>query len=419
VASIEELGSNPLSTEKGAGCLLQARKRLEHGIRENDEMKRSTDRMLTKPVGSLHRPTSLEEMMTAREQGELVDAAALASEIQRAVKAVVAMQVDCGMDYVSDGEMSKLSFMEYPYRRISGFDGPVSGWIPPDITEFQEARDFWYEAAAPHIRLRQNNGPVRVLDAEAVQQDLANLHRALSAVDRQVEGFLCAASPGSVANPGTSFYQDEATFLRAITEAMKSEYQAIVDAGYILQLDIPDVLMLGAYVLHNRALYRQLVQPRLDALKEAMTGLPADRVLLHACWGNWPGPHHKDVPLDWIIDLLLDLPAQGLSIEATTQPHQYEWHVFENPRVAQRFRSGEKILFLGLIDTKARALEPAEGIAHRLCQYASLIGKENLVASTDCGFGTFLGRSVIPPALAQAKLKRLAAGAQLASERLW
>jgi 5-methyltetrahydropteroyltriglutamate--homocysteine methyltransferase len=382
-------------------------------------MKRSIDRILTKPVGSLHRPKSLEGMMTAREQGEPVDAAALASEIQRAVEAIVATQVHCGMDYVSDGEMSKISFMEYPYRRISGFDGPVSGWIPPDIADFQEAQDFWYDAAAPHIALRQNNGPVQLLDPEAVQQDIVNLRSALSAVDGQVEGFLCAASPGSVANPGTSFYQDEATFLRAITEAMRSEYRAIVDAGYILQLDIPDVLMLGAYVLHNRDLYHQLVQPRLEALKDAMTGLPSDRILLHACWGNWPGPHHKDVPLDWIMDLLLDLPAQGLSIEATTQPHQHEWHVFEDQRVAGRFRSGEKILFLGLIDTKARALEPAEVIAERLCHYASFIGKENLVASTDCGFGTFLGRSVITPALAEAKLKRLAAGAQLASQMLW
>ncbi|HJT56008.1 MAG TPA: cobalamin-independent methionine synthase II family protein [Ktedonobacteraceae bacterium] len=382
-------------------------------------MKRSIDRILTKPVGSLHRPKSLEAMMTDREQGELVDAATLVSEIQRAVEAVVAMQVQCGMDYVSDGEMSKISFMEYPYRRISGFDGPVNDWIPPDIADFEEAQDFWFDAAAPHVALRQNNGPVQLLDPQAVQQDITHLRNALSAIDGPVEGFLCAASPGSVANPGTSYYHDEALFLGAITDAMRPEYRAIVDAGYILQLDIPDVLMLGAYVLHDRDLYRRLVQPRLEALKGAMKDLPVNRIILHACWGNWPGPHHRDIPLAWIIDLLLDLPAQGLSIEATTQPHQHDWHVFEDPRVAERFHSGEKILFLGLIDTKARALEPAEVIAERLCHFASLIGKENLVASTDCGFGTFLGRSVITPALAEAKLKRLAAGAQLASQMLW
>ena len=158
--------------------------------------------------------------MMAREQGELVDAAALASEIQRAVEAVVTMQVQCGMDYVSEGEMSKISFMEYPYRRISGFDGPLSGWIPPDIADFQEAQDFWYDASAPHVALRQNNGPVQLLDPEAVQQDIAHLRSALSAIGGQVEGFLCAASPGSVANPGTTFYHDEALFLGAITDAI-------------------------------------------------------------------------------------------------------------------------------------------------------------------------------------------------------
>jgi 5-methyltetrahydropteroyltriglutamate--homocysteine methyltransferase len=382
-------------------------------------MERSTHRILTKPVGSMHRPQSLEEMMMARGRGGLVDAQELASEIQRAVNDIVTVQVNCGMDYVSDGEMSKISFMEYPRQRLSGFDGPVANWAPPDIEEFQETGDFWYDAAAPHAALIMNSGPVTLLDPEAVRADIANLRAALKAVNIGGEGFMCAASPGTIALPGTIYYQNEEKFLRDIVESMRPEYQAIVDAGYVLQLDTPDIMMLGSYVLHDRNLYRQLVRPRLEALKDAMTGLPAERIILHACWGNWPGPHHKDVPLDWIIDLLLELPAQGLSIEATTQPHQYDWHVFENPDIAERFRSGEKILFLGLIDTKARALEPAEIIAERLSQYARLIGRENIIASTDCGFGTFLGRHVITPLLAEAKLRRLAAGAERASQMLW
>ena len=357
--------------------------------------------------------------MTARERGEPVDAATLASEIQQAVAAVVGMQVSCGMDYVSDGEMSKISFMEYPYRRLSGFEGALNDFIPPDILEYQEAQDFWYNAAVPYIALRKNNGPVRVVDSEAVMRDIANLRHALSTVNREVEGFMCAVSPGTVANSGTEYYQDEEAFLHDIADAMRPEYQAIVDAGYILQFDLPDVMILGSFLPHDRNLYRQMVQPRLAVLKYAMRGLPAERIMLHACWGNWPGPHHKDVPLEWILDLLLDLPAQGLSIEATTQPHQHDWHIFEDQKIAERFRTGEKLLFVGLIDTKARALEPPEVIAESLVRYAKLLGRENVVASTDCGFGTFLGSRLITPKLSEAKLKNLAKGAQLASHLLW
>lgn len=327
-------------------------------------------------------------------------------------------QKACGMDYVSDGEMSKLSFMEYPYSRLTGFDGPVSTWLPPDIADFPETQDFWYTASSPYVTLRQNNGPVVVHDQEAVYKDIFLLKEALLSVQVE-EAFVCAASPGAIANPGTSYYPSEAAFLSDIVKAMQPEYRAIVDAGYILQLDIPDILMMGAYFLHDRDHYRRAVQPRLDAIKQALTGLPAERVILHACNGNWPGPHHLDVPLDWILDLLLDIPAQGISIEATTHPHQHEWHIFENSRIAERFSSGEKLLFLGLIDTKARALESTEEIADRLERTARLIGKENVVASTDCGFGTFLGRTIITPRLVEEKMKRLSEGAKIASQRLW
>lgn len=388
-------------------------------IRDTEKMEHYPDRILTKPVGSLHRPSALEALMIARERGELADAAALVREIRQAVAAIVALQVTCGMDYVSDGEMSKISFMEYPYRRISGFDGPVNEWIPPDILEYQDAHDFWYAATAPYVALRKNNGPVGLVDGEAVKVDIANLRQALGAVEREVEGFMCAASPGAVANPGTEYYQDEGAFLHDIADAMRSEYQAIVEAGYILQFDIPDVMILGSFLPPDRQLYRHLVQPRLDALKYAMKGLPEDRVMLHACWGNWPGPHHKDVPLEWVFDLLLDLPAHGISIEAMTRPHQYDWHLFEDQKIAERFRSGEKRLFVGVIDTKTRALEPPEVIAEALVHYARLLGKEHIVASTDCGFGTFMGGRVITPGLAQAKLQNLAKGARLASDLLW
>ncbi|HET8843344.1 MAG TPA: hypothetical protein VFN35_17910, partial [Ktedonobacteraceae bacterium] len=268
-------------------------------------MKRSIDRILTKPVGSFHRPPTLENMMMAERKGEPVDPQELATEIQKAAADIVAMQIACGMDYVSDGEVAKISFMEYPYQRLSGFTGGLTGWVPPDILDFEDTRDFWYQSSAPYVELRQNDGPIQLVHPDLVQVDLANFRQALSA-HQNVEGFLCAASPGVVGLVGTTFYQDESTFFHAIADAMMSEYRAILDAGYMLQLDIPDVTMIGAYLLQDRDLYRQSVQPRIEVLKYVLSNLPAEKIVLHACWGNWPGPHHRDTPLDWMIDLLLD-----------------------------------------------------------------------------------------------------------------
>ncbi len=382
-------------------------------------MKRSVDRILTKPVGSLHRPEHLTALMMTKQRGEQVDALALQVEVQQAVAAVVAMQVTHRMDYVSDGDMSKPSFMTYPYERLSGFNGPEIDFMPPDLVEVREAKDAWYATAAPMPGVRQNTGPVAVINPQAVRVDVAHLQRAVAGVTRPEEVFLCSASPGAVGTGGTTYYQDEACFFQDIASAMRAEYQAVIEAGYVLQIDTPDIPIAGGYLPRDRELFLRVVSPRVEALHYAMKGLPAERMLVHACWGNWPGPHHNDLPLAWFLDLLLNLPCQGISIEATTRAHDADWHLFEQPRIAEWFRSGEKLLFVGLIDTKARAIESTQGIAERIALYAQLLGKENIIASTDCGFGTFLGRSTITPQIAEAKLTRLADGAELASQELW
>jgi 5-methyltetrahydropteroyltriglutamate--homocysteine methyltransferase len=381
-------------------------------------MKRSTDRILTKPVGSLHRPAHLTELLWAKERGEQVDPAVLFAEIQSAVASAVSMQAGCRMDYLSDGEMGKLSFMTYQYQRLSGYGGPENNFQPPDIAAFPGSEER-YEEAGPHPGIRMNDGPVRLVNPQAALTDIENLRLALARVPYQ-EAFVCSVSPGAATGGGTSYYNAEEQFLHDIAQAMLPEYRAIIDAGFVLQLDLPDIPMVGTFMPGQRDAFRYAVAPRIEVLREVMTRLDApDRIVVHACWGNWPGPHSFDTPLNWFMDLLLALPCQGISIEATTRTHDADWHVFQDPAMAGPFRSGEKILFVGLIDTKAPALESAEGIADRLELYARLLGRENVVASTDCGFGTFLGRKVITPELAQAKLTRLADGAELASRRLW
>lgn len=213
------------------------------------------------------RPAVLDQMLLARQRGEEVDPHALAREIERAVQAVVQLQAASGMDFISDGEMSKPSFMTYHYARLSGFNGPEFVFTPPDIADFLEARDTLYDPARPNPGIRQNDGPVTLVAPQAVRNDIATLQKALRTVGGGVDGFMCAASPRSAASGGTGYYKEEREFLHALGETMKPEYDAIVQAGLILQLDIPDILIAGSYLLHDRNLYRQVIQPRLEALK--------------------------------------------------------------------------------------------------------------------------------------------------------
>jgi 5-methyltetrahydropteroyltriglutamate--homocysteine methyltransferase len=226
---------------------------------------------------------------------------------------------------------------------------------------------------------------------------------------------MCAASPGVIAGMGTTYYSDQREFLYAVADAMREEYQAIVAAGFLLQVDCPDLAMVAHTALAGAdlAAVRGHIGQAREALTHALAGIPSERVRVHVCWGNYPGPHHRDVPLKDIIDLLLELPADALSIEAANPGHGYEWEVFEDVRLPEG-----QVLIPGVIDTKTNGIEHPRLVAQRLVRYAHLVGVQNVIAGTDCGFGTFVGRTTVAPSVAWAKLQALAEGARLATDEL-
>jgi 5-methyltetrahydropteroyltriglutamate--homocysteine methyltransferase len=382
-------------------------------------MQRSTGRILTTHTGSLPRPDELARLLVARERGEPVEAAVLAEQVRQAVADAVQRQCSVGIDIVSDGEMSKIGFANYVKDRLTGFEGESNPTVAQDVLDHPDLRVRMFrrnEGSASRYFTPACTGPIALRDKDAVHQDIANLRAGLQGV-HPTEAFLPAASPGTIAQAmQNQYYPSQEAYLYALADAMRYEYQAIVEAGFLLQLDCPDLAMQRHTRFANAPLddFRRQVQQNIEALNYALSGLSPERIRVHVCWGNYPGPHHRDVPLKDILDLLLEIHGTALSIEAANPRHEHEWKVFEEVRLPE-----DRVLIPGVIDTCSTYVEHPEVVAQRLVRFARVVGRERIIAGTDCGFGTFVGASPLAPSVAWAKLQSLAEGARIASGELW
>ncbi len=380
-------------------------------------MKRSTHRFLTTHTGSLPRPEDLIRTMFAKEEGVPVDAAALAARIRAAVAEVVRRQAAAGVSVVDDGEMSKPSYATYPKDRLTGFGGQSHPLQYQDLVDFPGmARRVFGDPGRARRKTPACTGPVAVRDTAAATIDADNLKAALAGVSVE-EGFLTAASPGVI----SLFFRDEhygshEKYLFAIADAMRHEYEAVARAGLVLQIDCPDLGMGRHIQFAHLGLeeFRTMARLHVEALNHALANVPAEQARLHLCWGNYEGPHHYDVPLADVIDVVFTAKPAGLSFEAANPRHAHEWRLFERVKVP-----AGKVLIPGVIDSTTNFIEHPELVAERIGRYATLVGRENVIAGTDCGFGTWVGQSAVDPDIVWAKLAAMAEGARLASREFF
>ena len=380
-------------------------------------MKRSVDRILTTHTGSLPRPADLIRTMFAREEGVPVDGTALGMRIRSAVAEVVRKQVDAGIAVVNDGEVSKPSYATYVKDRLTGFGGTSQALQYQDLVDFPEmAKRVFGDPGRSRRKTPACTGPIGVRDPGAAQADVDNLRAAVTAVGAH-DVFVSAASPGVI----SLFFRDDhygshEAYLFAIADAMRHEYETVARAGFILQLDCPDLAM-GRHI-QFAALgldeFRKMARLHLTALDHAVAGIPPEQLRMHLCWGNYEGPHHYDVPLADLLDLVFAARPQAVSFEAANPRHAHEWKVFERIKVPPG-----KIIIPGVLDSTTNFIEHPELVAERITRYARLVGRENVIAGTDCGFGTWVGQAAVDPDIAWAKLASLAEGARLASRELW
>jgi 5-methyltetrahydropteroyltriglutamate--homocysteine methyltransferase len=380
-------------------------------------MKRSTERFLTTHTGSLPRPDDLIRMMYAKEEGVPVDADALAARVRTAVATVVKKQVDAGVDIVNDGEMSKPSYATYIKDRLDGFGGTGNTFVYQDLADFPNlAKRVFGDPGRSRRRTPACNAPIGVRDAQAPASDADNLKAALAAVETQ-DAFLSAASPGVISLFfRNDHYPSEDEYLLAIADAMRHEYETIAAAGLVLQIDCPDLAM-GRHIQYANltlAEFRKRARLHIEALNHAVSGIAPEQLRMHVCWGNYEGPHHCDVPLADIIDLVFLARPMGISFEAANPRHAHEWALFERVKLPEN-----KVLIPGVIESKSNFIEHPDLIAQRIARYANLVGRENVVAGSDCGYGTWVGQAAVDPDVAWAKLAALAEGARVASRQFW
>ena len=378
-----------------------------------------TDRILTTHVGSLPRSAAVTDLVFAQERGEAVDPAQFDAVIGDAVNHAVARQVASGIDLVSDGEMSKISYATYIKDRITGFEGDSPRTPPADLELFPTFMQRQSKGGGtPTYRRPKCVGPVAPKSLAPLEEDLAHMKAALDA-HQPHGGFMNSASPGVIAlfQPN-EHYATQDTYLEALAEAMRPEYEAIGGAGLILQLDSPD-LGLGRHMMYkdrSDAEYLTLIGGHVEALNHALRNVPADRVRMHVCWGNYEGPHCCDVEMGVILPTLMKAKPVGLLFEASNPRHQHDWNYFVE---MADIIPDEKILIPGVIDSTTNFIEHPRVVAERIEKFAGIIGRERVIGGTDCGFSTFAGFGVVDPEIVYAKLRTLAEGAAIASERLW
>jgi 5-methyltetrahydropteroyltriglutamate--homocysteine methyltransferase len=382
-------------------------------------MKRSSERILVTHVGSLARPTDLMEMLVARNEGSPYNSDALAKRTREAVGEVVQKQIECGVDIVNDGELGKSNFSRYTRERLGGFvERPADPNFKPtsifgrDMVEFTEYFNRGGRTSiGHHARVFYCAEPLKYVGQDEVKSDIENLKAALQG--KQIEeAFLPAIAPGTMEHwMKNEYYPSDEAYLFAIAEAMSEEYQAIIDAGFVLQIDDPDLAdAWQMYPEMGLGDYRKYQELRIDALNHGLKDLPVDRIRFHMCWGSYHGPHKYDIALKDIADLILKVRAGAYSIEASNPCHDHEWRVWKEVKLPE-----DKVLIPGVIGHYSDFIEHPRAIADRLVRYAEIVGRENVIAGTDCGIGSRVGH----PQIGWAKFQAMAEGARLATKELW
>jgi 5-methyltetrahydropteroyltriglutamate--homocysteine methyltransferase len=380
-------------------------------------MKTSSSRILTTHTGSLPRPDDLIRMMYAKEEGVPVDPAALAARVRAAVAEVVGKQVKAGVDIVNDGEMSKPSYATYVKDRLAGFGGTGNTFVYQDLADFPAlAKRVFGDPGRSRRKTPACNGPIGVRDPGAAKDDAGNLTAALAQTPA-TEAFMSAASPGVVSLFfRNDHYPSQEAYLFAIADAMRAEYETVAAAGIVLQIDCPDLAM-GRHIQYadlSLKEFRKRAAMHIEALNHALANIPPERLRIHLCWGNYEGPHHYDVPLASIIDLVFKARPQAISFEAANPRHAHEWTLFETVRLPEG-----RVLIPGVIESKSNFIEHPELIAQRIGRYAKLVGRENVIAGSDCGYGTWVGQAAVDPDVVWAKMAAMAEGARIASRQFW
>jgi 5-methyltetrahydropteroyltriglutamate--homocysteine methyltransferase len=380
----------------------------------------STDRILTTHVGSLPRPADLDELLYARDNHQPYDADVLAARVHEVTAQVVDAQIGSGIDLVCDGEVGKIGYSTYVKERLSGFDGEASAIVHREMMEYPGTMGKIAEPLSK-MSLPACNGPVSLTDPDAVHRDIAEFKAAVSAsaADRQPTGlFMTAASPGVIATfLPNQYYPTHEEYLFALADAMKPEYDAIAAAGLTLQVDCPDLAMtrmMGDNVELTDEEYLEQGRLHVRAINHALRDIPAEQMRLHLCWGNGAWPHIYDIPMRAVVDVALEARPAGLSFEMANPAHAHEWQVWEDVKLPEG-----KVLIPGVLDSCTNYVEHPQLVAQRLVALAKLVGRENVIAGTDCGFGTFAGLYSVDPPVTWLKFRAMAEGARIASERLW
>ena len=380
-------------------------------------MKRSTERFLTTHTGSLPRPEDLIRAMYAKEEGVPVDPAALGDRVASAVEEVVRKQAEAGVDVINDGEMSKPSYATYIKDRLSGFGGSGNTFVYQDLVAFPSlAKRVFGDPGRSRRKTPACNAVIGVRDPQAARADVQHLKSALTKVKAQ-DAFMSAASPGVVSLFfRNEHYPSEEAYIFAIADAMRNEYETIAGAGIILQLDCPDLAM-GRHIQHadlSVPEWRKKAELHVEALNHAVANIPQEQLRMHLCWGNYEGPHHCDVALADVIDIVFRARPSAISFEAANPRHAHEWNLFEKVKVPDG-----KTLIPGVIESKSNFIEHPELVAQRIARYARLVGRENVMAGSDCGFGTWVGQAAVDPDVVWAKMAAMAEGARIASREFW
>jgi 5-methyltetrahydropteroyltriglutamate--homocysteine methyltransferase len=379
-------------------------------------MQRSTNRILTTHTGSLPRPAALVALLADEQKNPGGQRAAFEAAVDAAVADVVARQVAAGIDIINDGEQGRTDYTVHVKDRLTGFDGPSAPPLGTGEDEFPELALLLAQFASPFQHRPACTGPVTWKDWPAAEADIARAKRT-TANARAVEFFMTSPSPGQIGRYlKNKHYPTDEAYLFALADVMAREYRAIVEAGFVLQLDCPDLAISHHMVYPDLSLadYRKIIAMHVEVLNHAIRDLPAERMRMHVCWGSTMGPHHTDVPLKDIADIILSARPQAVSFPGANPRHAHEWKVWKDVRLPDG-----KIIIPGVIDSTSNFVEHPEVVADRIAQYASVVGRENMIAGVDCGFGTFAGRVQVDTKIVWMKLAALAEGARLASRQLW
>ena len=374
------------------------------------------NRILTTHTGSLPRTLKVVELLLAEDKHPGARSAELRQAVREAVEHVVAKQVECGLDIINDGEQGRTDYTVHVMQRLTGYDGPSAPPMGTGDEEFPELAQLLKQFASPFQHRPACNGPVDWKDWPAAQADIDLAKQVLKAAAAE-DVFMTSPSPGQIARYlKNRYYRNDEDYIFALADVMRREYKAIVDAGLILQLDCPDLAMLRHMVYLDLPLedYRKIIAVNISALNHAVRDLPPDRMRMHVCWGSTMAPHHTDVELKEIIDIVLSGRPHAVSFPAANARHEHEWKIWRDVKLPL----GKKII-PGVIDSTSNIVEHPEVVADRILNFASVVGRENVVAGVDCGFGTFAGRVQVDTKIVWLKLQSLTEGARRASKQLW